>query len=138
MKKSLFIAIISILLISGCGESLKLIESDYQIKVTGTPGVNFKGTYTLPGSSIKPVQVNGTVPAEYKVKGITVICIFNKTVAKGTLKLEILKDKKVIDASETSEPFGIVTIGKLPNQEGIINIIIGRLLDLLKFRNTSN
>lgn len=132
MKKLLYIAIISIPLISGCGESLKLIESDYLIKVTGTPGVNFKGNYTLPGTSIKPMQVNGTVPAEYKGKGITVVCVFRKTDAKGTLKVEIIKDKTVVDSSETSEPFGVVTMGKVPNQEGVINMIIGRLLDVLK------
>lgn len=132
MKKLLYIAIISIPLISGCGESLKLIESDYIIKVTGTPGVNFKGTYTMPGTSIKPVQSNGTVPAEYNGKGITVVCVFRKTDAKGTLKVEIVKDKTVVDSSETSEPFGVVSMGTVPNQDGVVNMIIGKLLDVLK------
>jgi hypothetical protein len=132
MRKLLYSAVFVIPLITGCGESLKFIESEYIIKVTGTPGVNFKGNYTLPGSTIKPVQVNGTVPAEYKAKGIAVICVFRKLDVEGTLKVEVIKDKMVVDSSETSKPLGVITMGKVPNQEGVINMMIGKLLDVLK------
>lgn len=133
MKKLLFVFIISIPLLSGCGEGLRQLESDYILKVTGTPGINFNGGFTFPGASgsVKPAHVEGRVPAEYKGRGITAICVFRKADAKGILKVEIIKDKAVVDSSETSEPFGVITMGKAPNRDGILNLLIDGILDVL-------
>jgi hypothetical protein len=46
--------------------------------------------------------------------------------------VEIIKDKTIVDSSETSGPFGIVTMDKVPNQDAAINIIINKLPDVMK------
>jgi len=134
MIKLIYVLIVSITLLSGCSESLRKLESEYTIKVGGTPGTVFKGSFSLPGSpaSARPMHVEGTAPAEYKGKGITVLCVFRKADVKGTLRVEIIKGKTVIDKAETSAPFGVITMGRVPNQEGLINLVVNRVLDALR------
>jgi hypothetical protein len=74
------------------------------------------------------VEVNAVVPVEYQGKGVAAVCLFRKTTAEGALKVEILKDGKVLSISETTQPFGVVSLGKIPDTNSIINKIIGIIL----------
>jgi hypothetical protein len=106
-------------------------KSDYTIKVTGSDQLQFSGHYTIAraGNIPRPVEVKGTVPAEYKGKGAAAACVFRKVSTKGTLKVEILKGEKVVATSETTAPYGIITLGKMPEKDSIINQMLGKILD---------
>jgi len=110
MKKLiLFIVIlISIILISGCAET----DSDFTIKVLGTPGLRFSGNYLTikaDGENISK-SVDGVVPSEYRTKGTIVSCMFQKQEVAGHLIVEILKKGKAISKSDTTAEYGCVTI----------------------------
>ncbi len=114
----------------GCGESLKGVESDYAIKVSGTEQQPFSGHYTIADTAgiPKPVQISGKAPMEYQGKGVAAACVIRKTTAEGKLKVEIMRGKDVVAATETAEPFGIITLGKIPDKYSIINQILGKIL----------
>lgn len=84
-------------------------ESDYTIRVSGTAGTSFSGTYavvSLAGDSVAQT-VTGSVPTEYNAgRGNLVTVTFEKGPGPGTLRVEILKGGRVVGTSETSEPFG--------------------------------
>jgi hypothetical protein len=42
--------------------------------------------------------------------------------------VEILKGQSIVSTSEVATPFGIITLGKIPDAQSIINQIIGKLL----------
>ncbi len=130
MKRSIVTFFIVIFFLSGCSDGLKGVESDYTIKVTGSDQLQFSGHYTIAGTGKipKPVEVKGNVPAEYKGKGAAAACVFRKITAEGTLKVEILKGEKVVASSETTAPYGIITLGKMPDKDSIINQILGKIL----------
>jgi hypothetical protein len=130
MKKSIVYFILGIIFLYGCGTGLKDVESDYTIKVTGSDQLQFSGHYTIAniGQIPKPVQVKGALPAEYKGKGFAAACVFRKTSAEGTLKVEILKGQAAVASSETAAPYGIITLGKIPDKDSIINQILGKIL----------
>jgi len=130
MKRSIIYVLLGIIFLFGCSEGLKGVESDYTIKVTGADQLQFSGHYTIAntGQIPKPVQVKGAVPSEYKGKGVAAACVFRKMSTEGTLKVEILKRQEVIASSETVAPYGIITLGKMPDKDSIINQIIGKIL----------
>jgi len=130
MRKFWICLIVMCVMLSGCSDGLKGMEASYTVKVTGSEKAQFSGHYTFPGTTglQKPVHVDGVVPAEYKGMGFAAVCVFRKTAAEGNLKVEILKDGKVISSSETAQPFGIISVGKAPDAESIINKILGRIL----------
>jgi hypothetical protein len=130
MKRSILFFLFGIIFLFGCSEGLKDVESDYTIKVTGSDRLQFSGHYTIAGKGAipKPVQVKGTVPMEYKGKGVAAACVFHKTTADGTMKVEILKGQSVVSSSETAAPFGIITLGKILDGESIINQILKKIL----------
>lgn len=130
MKKILLFFSLFILLFSGCGDNLKAMEEAYTIKVSGSENLTVKGHYSFVGTGgiPKPVNVEFVVPIEYKGKGVAAVCLFRKTTAEGTLKVEILKDEKVISSSETKQPFGVVSLGKIPDTNSLINKILGVIL----------
>jgi hypothetical protein len=130
MKRSMFYILLGIVFLFGCSEGLKGVESDYTIKATGSDKLQFSGHYTIAGTEAlpKPVQVTGTVPAEYKGKGVAAACVFRKTAVEGTLKVEILKGQAVVSSMETATPYGIITLGKIPDTQSIINQILGKIL----------
>jgi hypothetical protein len=76
----------------------------------------------------KPVQVKGAVPEEYKGKGLAAACVFRKTSAEGTLKVEILKGQEIVSSMEIDAPYGIITLGKIADKDSIINQILGKIL----------
>jgi len=114
----------------GCADSLKDMEASYSVKVTGSEQLKFSGHYTFAGTTSlqKPVHVDGIVPAEYNGRGIAAACVVRKTSGQGKLKVEILKDGKVISEAETEQPFGIISLGKMPDANSIINKILGMIL----------
>jgi hypothetical protein len=130
MKRYILCFLLGIIFLFGCSEGLKGVESDYTIKVTGSGQLQFSGHYTIAGTGAlpMPVQVKGAVPAEYKGKGVAAACVFRKTSAEGTLKVQILKREEVVASSETAAPYGIITLGKIPDKESIINQILGKIL----------
>ena len=130
MKRSILYFLLGIIFLFGCGEGLKGVESDYTIKVSGSDQLQVSGHYTIAGTGAipMPVQVKGTVPVEYKGKGVAAACVFRKTSAAGTLKVEILKGQAVVSSMETAAPYGIITLGKMPDKDSIINQILGKIL----------
>lgn len=114
----------------GCSDSLKGMESDYTIIITGVDQLPFSGHYTIAGMGAmsKPVQVTGKGSVEYTGKGLAAACVIRKTTSEGTLRVEILRGKDVVSTAETAAPFGVITLGKIPDTTSIINQIIGKIL----------
>lgn len=129
MKQSILYVLLGIIFLFGCSEGLKGVESDYTIKVTGSDQLQFSGHYTIAntGQIPKPLQVKGAIPAEYKGKGVAAACVFRKTSVEGTLKVEILKEQQIVSSMETGAPYGIITLGKMPDKDSIINQILGKI-----------
>ncbi len=130
MKRLRMALIFMLLLFFGCSDGLKDMETSFTIKVTGSEQLKFSGHYTIVRTTNlqKPVHVDAIVPMEFKGKGIAAACMFRKVTAEGTLKVEILKDGKVISQVETAQPFGIVSLGKVPDANSMINKILGMIL----------
>ena len=83
----------------------------FVIKITGTPGIEFSGSYmvvTADGKSVSK-SVDGKVPAEYPVDGSMVSTSFQKKGENGKLKVEIFKGDKVAAESETEAAYGVVS-----------------------------
>jgi hypothetical protein len=100
--------------ITGCDGN-----SVFTIKVSGTTGLEFSGSYLVVMSNGQSTSepVAGTVPAEYSVTGtnrITVSIVsveLQKRTEEGTLRVEILKDfDEVIASSETTAAYGVVSV----------------------------
>lgn len=130
MKKMLLCFSISLLILSGCG-FFQGEGSDFTIKITGTEGLSFSGHYAIVvGDNLpSPVNVRGTAPAEYKGKGVVAICFFRKLTEHGSLKVEIVKDGKAVSESETSAPFGFVSMKTpLPEKNTIIAMVLRKIL----------
>jgi hypothetical protein len=100
-----------ILCFIGCG-LLSDTSSDFTIKVCGTEGLKFSGHYSIVGTKALPEPVNaqGVIPMEYRGKGDIALCNFRKLTENGSLKIEILRDGKVLSESETSIPYGFVSL----------------------------
>ncbi|NTV34911.1 MAG: hypothetical protein HGA50_16680 [Deltaproteobacteria bacterium] len=101
------------------------------ISVTGTPGLKVSGHYAFvaTGEVPKPQNVEGSIPFEYKGKGLTALCLFRKTSAEGTLKVDITRGGKVIAMSETQAPRGFVSLTTPPPEaESFIGQILSRFL----------
>ena len=99
------------LFFTGCGGSLST-DSEFQIKVSGTTGLEFSGTYMVvtSGGQSTSKSVDGVVPAAYSVKGNIVSVVFQKQTESGTLKVEILRGGKVVNSSDTTAAYGAVAV----------------------------
>jgi hypothetical protein len=95
--------------------------------VYGTEGLKFSGHYSIVGTRTlpEPVNAHGVIPMEYRGRGAITLCSFRKLTERGSLKVEILKDGKVISESETSIPYGFVSL-KTPIPEK--NTIIAQIM----------
>ena len=100
-----------LLLPAGCGLSNDK-SSDFTIKIYGTRGLEFSGHYSVVGDKAlpEPIKAHGVIPMEYEGKGAVALCCFRKLTKDGSLKVEILKDGKLISESETSMPYGSVSL----------------------------
>lgn len=87
-------------------------ESQFTIRLSGTPGLKFTGVYatTLGNGSSTSQSVEGILPAEYMVTAKAVSITFSKEAVKGILHADILKDNVVVKSTETSVEYGNVTI----------------------------
>jgi len=108
MKKLFLLVLVGIFMLVGC---TGLVESNFTIKVSGTSGLEFSGSYmtVMAGGSSTSKSVEGTVPAEYNVSGSIVSCAFQKQSEGGTLKVTIIEGGKVVSESETSAAYGVVS-----------------------------
>lgn len=114
INKNLTIGIILILVLflSGC-----VGESNYIIRVTANPGLEYSGSYLVMSSGGQSVSktVDGIgggpdKPIEYSVTGSTVSVAFQKKGTQGTLIVEILKNNKVVASSSTEAAYGVVSV----------------------------
>ena len=131
INQLLILLMIGIIPLLGCGDALKSVESDVTIKVSGTEGLIFTGYYSIvaTGSSPKPIDVKGSVPAQYQGKGVMGLCLFQKASGDGSLKVQILKDGKVVAEGESAAPEGVVTLKTpLPGAENIIIQILKKFM----------
>jgi hypothetical protein len=131
MNQLFILLLIGLLPLLGCGDGLKSLESDVTIKVSGTEGLIFTGYYSIvaTGSTPKPINVKGGVPAEYQGKGVMGLCLFQKALVESSLKVQILKDGKVVAEGESAAPEGIVTLKTpLPGAENIIIQILKKFM----------
>jgi hypothetical protein len=85
------------------------------LRVSGTPGTAYLGSY---GSFQSAQSVNDTLgaePVDYEIGGSVsdiLAVVFRKTQPddKGTLRVEILVDGEVVAEDETSEELGVVNV----------------------------
>lgn len=108
MKKLFLWVLLGAFILVGCGQT----ESKFTIKVSGTSGLKFSGSYMTvrAGGASTSKSVEGTVPAEYNLRGIIVSCTFQKQSEKGNLRVDIFKDGTGVSQSETSAPYGVVSV----------------------------
>jgi hypothetical protein len=88
-----------------------ILASDYTIRVTGTDGSEFSGSYmlvTADGQS-QSKTVDGVVPAEYRCRGSIVSTTFQKQAEGGRLKVQIFKGSQLVNESETTAAYGVVS-----------------------------
>jgi hypothetical protein len=88
-----------------------IFSSDYTVKVSGTPGLSFSGSYMVVTASGKSESksVDGKVPQSYQLSGSIVSVSFQKQSESGVLEVQILKDGRVVSASDTSAAYGVVS-----------------------------
>ena len=109
MNKFVMLLLVGIFICSGC--STGLVESKFTIKVSGTSGLEFSGHYmTVTAGRISTSKVvEGKVPDQYSVSGNIVSCTIQKKTKSGILSIQIIKDDKVVSASETTIAYGAVS-----------------------------
>jgi hypothetical protein len=127
----LLFLLIAIIIFGGCAEIYKAVESDFVIKVSGTKDLKFNGHYSFvaAGSTPVPLNVEGTVPIEYRGKGVMALCLFRKTIIEGSLKVEILKGEKMVAEGESAVPYGVVSLKTpVPGSDNIIIQILKKFM----------
>ncbi|MDQ7828259.1 MAG: hypothetical protein QN122_01640 [Armatimonadota bacterium] len=83
-------------------------ERTVTIRVEGTPGLPFEGSYGTP-TATRPVQ--GRVPAAYTVTtAVAVTAAFTKANAEGELVVRLLLDGHEVARRATRHPYGTVTL----------------------------
>ena len=66
-------------------------------------------TVTASGES-KSQSVDGYVPTEYHTSGSIVSTTFQKQGESGQLRVELMKDGRVVNQSETTAAYGVVAV----------------------------
>ena len=105
----LILALVLPLALAGCSFTR---DRDYAIQVVGSQDLGFTGSYTVYTSKgqAESRSVDGSVPAEYKVTGTAVSCIFQKTDKEGLLHVVIIEGGEIIASSETTAAYGGVSL----------------------------
>lgn len=108
MKKLFLLMMLLTLLVSGCGEPEA--QSEFTVKLSGTPGMQIKGAYilTTPDGTSRSTFPEIVLPQEFKIKGTVLSVSYQKTTEEGELDLEVLKDGNVVSHSTTSAPLGLI------------------------------
>ena len=109
MKRLILLIAVLSLVVGGCAG---IGDSDFTIKVSGTSGLKFSGNYMVvtSGGGSTSKSVDGTVPAQYTIRGNIVSCVFQKQSEYGTLRVEIVKGGKIVSQSETLAAYGVVSV----------------------------
>jgi hypothetical protein len=104
------------------GEPAGGAPGNVALRVSGTPGVTYEGTYNTRAEVQTVAGTVGDEPTDYdaNVEGVdeaTLSAVFRKTQPGGeTLKVEIVSDNQVIAESATAAELGEVTV-KWPSQD---------------------
>jgi predicted nucleic acid-binding Zn ribbon protein len=88
-------------------------SSAFEIRVSGTPGKRFSGSYMVMGGdgSSTSHTVQDVTPHSYPVpKAMMVSVAFQKQDTEGVLNVEILRNGEAIKAASTTADYGMVTI----------------------------
>jgi hypothetical protein len=88
------------------------VESDFVIKVDGTPKMHVTGNImvvTGAGTSTQK-SMEGPLPFEVTTRGVIVSASFQKGQDKGDLVAIVLKDGKEVTRSDTNAKFGMVSV----------------------------
>lgn len=113
MKRLILLIIVSLFVLCGCSGGDNYDSPYRTIRVTGSEGVRFDGcysVYTSSGTSISE-SVSGVVPASYFIMDAeSISCVFQKKCEAGMLKVEILKEDKVLAQATTYASYGIVSV----------------------------
>jgi hypothetical protein len=86
------------------------------LRISGTPGVEFIGSYTTPQGSQNISGTLGTTPMDYElggggVAGVNVVTAnVQKQGVGGTVKAEILKNGQVVQSAETNATNNTVSL----------------------------
>ena len=90
------------------------------LRISGTPGVQFSGTYTTPQGSQNFSGTLGTTPTDYEVggEGVAGLNVVTVNVQKqgmgGTLRVEILENGQVVQSAETDSTNNAVSLTYSP------------------------
>ena len=88
-------------------------EVDYVIRVSGTDGLPFTGSYMVISRNISISQsVEGRIPKEYKLHGSMVSAVFQKQTQEGILILGIFKNGQPGEIAKTGVSYGVVSVAK--------------------------
>jgi hypothetical protein len=86
------------------------------LRISGTPGVEFIGSYTTPQGSQNISGTLGTTPMDYELGGggVAGVNVATANVQKqgvgGTVKAEILKNGQVVQSAETNATNNTVSL----------------------------
>jgi hypothetical protein len=86
------------------------------LRISGTPGIQFSGTYTTPEGTQNFDGTLGTTPTDYELggKGVAGLNVVTANVHKhgttGTLKVEILKNGQMVQSAETNATNNTVSV----------------------------
>ena len=97
----------AVIMLAVCGGAAGGEENDvdFQVRVTGTDGLEFKGFYelTLVNTVKTRKDIKGTIPAVYTFK-VDIIKFSVAKEAAGTMKIEIVRNGEVYDNEQSSAP----------------------------------
>ena len=87
-------------------------ESEFTVVISGTNGVDYTGGIIAiqAGRASRSTRVEGAVPREYRILGLQVTATIQKQAETGVLKVELYKLGQLVGESQTSEPFGVVSV----------------------------
>ena len=86
------------------------------LRISGTPGVKFNGSYTTAAGSQNVSGTLGMAPMDYELggKGVAGLNVVTANVMKqgtaGVLKVEILKNGQVVQSQETNAASNAVSV----------------------------
>jgi hypothetical protein len=81
------------------------------VRVTGTQGIPFSGSYGTAGGSMSSVE--GVVPADYTLEPErfdSVSATMQKRGAEGELTVQILSDGEVLEEQSTTASYGVASV----------------------------
>jgi hypothetical protein len=83
----------------------------YVVRVEGSPGLSFSGSYMgVTSGGSQQQSVDGVVPASYTVSGSIVSATFQKKAERGTLNVSIETNGRAVQNSSTSAAYGVVSL----------------------------